>query len=56
LNVARAAKETELDLACLSPLYMDSPRRQGWMLGFAALDNDSIRAGVRKLGRLLDRY
>jgi GntR family transcriptional regulator / MocR family aminotransferase len=55
LDVARAAKKNELDLACLSPLYIGNSARQGWMLGFSALDNDAIRDGARKLGRLLDR-
>ncbi|WP_206956512.1 MocR-like pyridoxine biosynthesis transcription factor PdxR [Trinickia acidisoli] len=54
LNVARDAKKAGLELACLSPLYIGDSARQGWMLGFSALDNASIRAGAKKLGRLLD--
>jgi len=38
----------------MSQLYL-GPARDGWLLGFAALDNVSIRAGVEVLARVADR-
>jgi GntR family transcriptional regulator/MocR family aminotransferase len=53
LDVAREALRRGIDLRCLSPLYLGRAKRQGWLLGFSALDNETIRVSARKLGELL---
>jgi GntR family transcriptional regulator/MocR family aminotransferase len=53
MEFARKAPQAGIELRCLSPLYLNSAKRQGWILGFAALENETIRSSLRRLGKML---
>ena len=51
--VARQAVEANLKITPLSPLCIKEKMRGGLILGYAAFDEKQIRAGVKKLARVL---
>jgi GntR family transcriptional regulator/MocR family aminotransferase len=53
--VARRARDHGLDVWELSALSIRPPRRGALLLGYAALDEDEIREGVRRLAVALGR-
>jgi GntR family transcriptional regulator / MocR family aminotransferase len=51
--VARAAADG-VGVYPVAPYYLRPPARQGLILGYASLDEEKIRAGIRRLRRALD--
>lgn len=48
-----AANAQGLGLRPLGQFYLGPPTQEGWLLGFASLDNQALRRLCRQLGSLL---
>ncbi|WP_163272584.1 PLP-dependent aminotransferase family protein [Chelativorans alearense] len=55
-EVAVGAHRAGLTLRPLSGYPQAAPRRQGFVLGYAAFDEPTLRAGVRRLRRVLEAF
>src|SRR5262249_15156156 len=54
IEIAALAAARDLHLAPLSSHAVATPKRQGFLLGYAAWDDTRLLAGVEELARLLE--
>ena len=53
--LATAALSEDIEAPAISDLYLKRPKRGGFVLGFASVDEDSLVAGVRGLAKVFER-
>ncbi len=51
--ISKKARQAGLILPALSSYYQKTPRRQGFLLGFAGFNEDAIRSGLSRLARII---
>ncbi len=54
VRVARAAAERSVEVMPLSRFTLKTRRREGLLLGFAAVDANALRRGVERLAAAVD--
>jgi len=54
--VIRAARARDVGLYPIAPFYMSPPSRAGLLFGYAAMEADEIREGIRRFGEVLSAF